>query len=296
MAESLVALVTLYTEAQSGRSPFVTCVEGLTILRSNHQRRANHLLYKPALCITVQGTKSATFGDQCHLYGAGQALLISVEMPGFGIVTEASPTKPYLGVILELDLAMLRDVASELVDPPKPSAALGSGVFVTDFDGPLADCVLRILRLLETPSAVPVLYPAMMREISYWLLSGPHGREVIRMTLSNSHEHRILQAIHFLRNHFAEPVRMGVLAAIAQLSPSAFHRQFKAITLMTPLQYQKQLRLLEARRLMSSEAANVEKAAFRVGYESPSQFSREYVRMFGISPRRDINLLKGVAA
>ena len=116
------------------------------------------------------------------------------------------------------------------------------------------------------------------------------------MTLGNNHEHCILQAIHFLRAHFTEPVRIGDLAAIAQLSPSAFHRQFKAVTSMTPLQYQKQLRLLEARRLMTVDAANVEKAAFRVGYESPSQFSREYGRMFGMSPRRDVNLLKRTAA
>ena len=116
------------------------------------------------------------------------------------------------------------------------------------------------------------------------------------MTLNTNHEHRILQAIHFLRDHFAETVRMGELAAIAQLSPSAFHRQFKAVTSITPLQYQKQLRLLEARRLMTADAANVEKAAFHVGYESPSQFSREYGRMFGMSPRRDVTLLKSTAA
>jgi AraC-like DNA-binding protein len=116
------------------------------------------------------------------------------------------------------------------------------------------------------------------------------------MTLCNNHEHRILQAIHLLRDRFAEPVRIGDLASIAQLSPSAFHRQFKAVTSMTPLQYQKQLRLLEARRLMTSDAVNVEKAAFRVGYESASQFSREYGRMFGMSPQRDMNLLKRTAA
>ena len=296
MSERLADLVLRYTEAQPGHSPYFTCMEGLTILRSDHQRRANHLLYKPSLCITVQGTKSATFGDQCHHYSAGQALLVSVEVPGFGTVTEASSTTPYLGVILELDLAILRAVASELADPPRPSESLGCGVFVTDFDGPLADCTLRIIRLLDTPGAIPVLYPAIMREVSYWLLSGPHGREVVSMTLGNNHEHCILQAIHFLRDHFTEPVRIGDLAAIAQLSPSTFHRQFKAVTSMTPLQYQKQLRLLEARRLMTADAANVEKAAFRVGYESPSQFSREYGRMFGKSPRRDINLLKRTAA
>ncbi len=296
MPENLLEAVSRYTEAQSGQSPFSTCLAGLTILRSDHQRLANPILYRPALCITVQGKKSATFGEQCHYYSAGQALLVSVEMPGFGTVMEADPTTPYFGVILELDLAILRAVASELAGPPRPSEDLGCGVFVTDFDGPLADCVLRIVHLLDTPSAIPVLYPAIMREMSYWLLSGPHGGEVIRMTLTHNHEHRILRAIHFLRDHFAEPVRIEDLAAIAQLSPSAFHRQFKAVTSMTPLQYQKQFRLLEARRLMIADAANVENAAFRVGYESPSQFSREYGRMFGKSPRRDVNLLKSIAA
>ena len=296
MEERLTELVLRYTEAQPGQSPYITCVTGLTILRSDSQRRANHLLYKPALCITVQGSKSATIGDHCHQYSAGQALLVSVEMPGFGTVTEASPDKPYLGVILELDLAILRAVASELADPPRPSDSVGSGVFVTDFDGPLRDCTVRVLRLLDAPSAIPVLYPTIMREISYWLLSGPHGGDVVRMTLSSDHEHRILQAIHYLRDHFAKSVRIGDLAAIAQLSPSAFHRQFKAVTAITPLQYQKQLRLLEARRLMMAGAANVEDAAFRVGYESPSQFSREYGRTFGLPPRRDVNLLKRTAA
>ncbi len=296
MGERLTKLVLRYTEAQPGQSPYTTCVEGLTILRSDNQRRANHLLYKPALCISVQGSKSATFGDHCYQYSAGQALLVSVEMPGFGTVTEASPGKPYLGVILELDLATLRAVASELGNPPKPSDSVRSGVCVTDFDGPLKNCTVRILRLLDAPSAVPVLYPTIMREIAYWLLSGPHGADVVRMTLSNDHEHRILQAIHYLRNRFAESVRIGELAAIAQLSPSAFHRQFKAVTAMTPLRYQKQLRLLEARRLMTAGAANVENASFRVGYESPSQFNREYGRMFGLSPRCDVTLLKRTAA
>ena len=127
----------------------------------------------------------------------------------------------------------------------------------------------------------------IMREICYWLLAGPHGGEVAQMTLANSHTQRVISAIHSLRNRFAEPVRIEELASIAQMSPSAFHRQFKALTSVTPLQYQKQLRLMEARRLMVSNAANVETAAFDVGYESPSQFSREYCRMFGAPPKRD---------
>ena len=296
MLDGLVEVVRRYTDAQPGESPFATAIEGLTILRSFHEKLPNHLLFKPALCITVQGAKRATFGDKLFEYRAGQALVVSVEIPGFGTVAEASPSEPFLGIILELDLAILREVMSELDTPPKASDHVGPGVFVTDFDGPLTDCTLRMMRLLDTPKAVSVLYPAIMREICYWLLTGPHGGEVVKMVLANSYEQRVIKAIHALRDRFAEPIRIDELASIAQLSASAFHRQFKTITSMTPLQYQKQLRLLEARRLMVSDAVNVESASFQVGYESPSQFSREYSRMFGKSPRRDITTLREIAA
>jgi transcriptional regulator GlxA family with amidase domain len=169
----------------------------------------------------------------------------------------------------------------EWLDNPPAGGDLGCGVFVTDFDRPLADCTFRMVRLLRTPKAIPVLYPAIMREICYWLLTAPHAGEVARMTLSNSHAQRMINAIHVLRDRLAEPVRIDELATVAQLSAPAFHRQFKVLTSMTPLQYQKRLRLLEARRLMVSGPVNVEMAAFQVGYESPSQFSREYSRMFG---------------
>ncbi|ADV84960.1 AraC family transcriptional regulator [Terriglobus saanensis] len=294
--DGLLEAVRRYTQAQAGESPFRTAIEGLTILRSDHEKRPNHLLYKPALCITVQGAKRAIFGDQRFDYRAGQALVVSVEMPGHGTVVQASPSEPFLGVILELNLGILREVLDELETPPVASPRVTRGVFVTDFDGPLAECALRMVRLLDTPKAIPVLYPAIMREICYWLLTGPHGGEVVKMTLTNSHTQGILSAIHLLRHRFAEPIRIEELATVAQMSPSAFHRQFKAITSMTPLQYQKQLRLIEARRLMVSDALNVETAAFQVGYESPSQFSREYSRMFAMSPRRDVASLKPTAA
>ncbi len=300
MPKKLVEAVRQYTDAQAGASPFVTAIKGLTILRSNHEKRPNHLIFKPALCIVVQGAKWAIFGDKRFDYREGQALVVSVEMPAFGTVAEASPSEPYLGLIIEFDLAVMRQVMDELIDelntPPEASHEVRGGVFVTDFNGPLAGCALRMVRLLDTPKAIPMLYPAIMREICYWLLTGPHGGDVMKMTLTNSHAHRVISAIHLLRDRFAEPVRIEELALVAQMSPSAFHRQFKAITSMTPLQYQKQLRLLEARRLMVTDAANAETAAFQVGYESPSQFSREYSRMFGMSPRRDIALLIGAAA
>ena len=311
MRDELVEAVRRYTEAQVGSNPFVTVIPGLTLLRSDHEKRPNHLIYKPALCIVVQGAKWTTFGDKRFEYGAGQALVVTVEMPAFATVVEASPTEPYLGVIIEFDLGLMREVMETLnmetlnmetldmesLDTlPRVSGEVGCGVFVTNFDGPLADCALRMVRLLGTPQAIPVLHPAIMREICYWLLSGPHGGEVIKMTMAKSHTRHVIRAIHSLRDRFSEPIRIEELAAAAQLSPSAFHRQFKSITSMTPLQYQKQLRLLEARRLMVAEEANVETAAFQVGYESPSQFSREYSRMFGMPPRRDVASFKDAAA
>jgi AraC-like DNA-binding protein len=296
MVAGLVEAVRRYTETQAGKSPYATAIEGLTILRSDHERRPNHLIFKPALCIVVQGAKWAIFGNKRFDYRAGQALVVSFEMPALGTVAEASPSEPYLGIILEFDLAVMRAVLAELNTPPRPSVEVGPRVFVTDFDGPLADCALRMVRLLDTPGAVPLLYPAIMREICYWLLTGPHAGEVVRMVLANSRAQGVIHAIHRLRDRFAKAIRIDELASIAQLSPSAFHRQFKAITSMTPLQYQKQLRLLEARRLMVAGDANVETAAFQVGYESTSQFSREYSRMFGRSPRRDIASLRVLAA
>ena len=296
MSNPLIEAVTRYTDAQEGEGPFATAINGLTLLRSDHEKGPNHLIFRPALCITVQGAKWTAFGDRRFDYRAGQALAVSVEAPAFGRVTEASPGKPYLGVVIEFDLAAMREIMERMDDPPAAGGDVARGVFVIDFDGPLADCVLRMVRLLDTPKAIAMLHPPIMREICYWLLCGPQGANVARMTLSTSHPQRLISAIHVLRDRFAEPVRIEELAAIAQLSPSAFHRQFKAVTSMTPLQYQKQLRLLEARRLMVSDPVNAETAAFQVGYESPSQFSREYSRMFGTPPRRDVSSLRLAAA
>ncbi|ASG23317.1 AraC family transcriptional regulator [Nitrospirillum viridazoti] len=292
MLDALVEAVSRYTDAQSGSSPYLTAIDGFIVMRTNQQKPPSHIIHKPALCLVVQGAKWTAFGDRRYHYRAGQALMVNVEMPASGQVSEASPDKPYLGIVIQLDLGILREVWEGLDNPLPVSDATGPGVFVTDFDGPLADCALRAVRLLDQPQAIPVLYPAIMREICYWLLSGPHGAEVARMTLAQNHTQRVINAIHMLRARYTDAIRVHELAAVAQLSPSAFHRHFKALTSMTPLQYQKRLRLLEARRLMVSGAANVEDAAFQVGYESPSQFSREYARMFGAPPRRDTEALR----
>lgn len=288
MLDTLVAAVTRYTNAQPGESPYTTAIDGLTILRSNHEKPPAHLIFKPALCIVLQGAKWAIFGDKRYDYRAGQGLVVSVELPALGRVAEASLTEPYLGVIIEFDLVAMREVMEGLTPRPEPSSDLGPGVFVSDVDGPMADCALRLIRLLDTPDAIPMLVPLIMRELSYWLLTSPCSGDIAKIALANSHSQQLVRAIHLLRDRFMDPVRIEELAMTAGMSPSAFHRQFKAFTSMTPVQYQKQLRLLEARRLMTTDAANAETAAFQVGYESPSQFSREYSRMFGTPPRRDI--------
>lgn len=292
-ANILAETVKRYTDKQAGQvSPYATAIDGLMLLRSDHEKHPSHLIMKPALCVVAQGAKWTTFGDRRYQYGAGQALVVSVEMPALSRVVKASPDEPYLGIVIEFDLAAMRDVIACLDTPPKAEGHFGRGVFVTDFEGPLADCVLRMVRLLETPQAIPVIAPMIKREIGYWLLTGPHGGEVAKVVLANSHVQRVVTAIHALRDQFTQAMRIEELAAVAQMSPSAFHRQFKALTSMTPLQYQKHLRLLEARHLMVSNDLHAEAAAYQVGYESPTQFSREYSRMFGAPPRRDIAKLK----
>ncbi len=290
--DQLAAALLRYTDLAPGESPYRTAIDSLAIMRSDHPKPPTHMIFRPAMCIVAQGAKWASIGGNRLEYRAGQALVIGVETPSVGRVFEASPGAPCLVLAFELDLAIMRSVAEALESPPRVSGEPGSGVFVTDFQGPLADCALRLVRLLDTPQAIPTLYPVIMREICYWLLTGPHGGDVARMTLAHSPSQRVISAMHSLRSRFNETIRVEELAAIAQMSPSAFHRQFKALTAQTPLQYQKQLRLLEARRLMVSSAVNVEAASFQVGYESPSQFSREYARMFGAPPKRDAKQLQ----
>ncbi len=276
-----------YTEREPGDSPYATAIEGMVIMRSDRPKPPSHMIFRPSMCIVAQGTKWASFGGDQLVYRAGQALVVGVETPSTGRVVEASPGEPCLVLAFELDVAIMRSVAEGLDVAPRSSGETGRGVLVTDFQGPLADCALRLVRLLDTPSAIPALHPVIMREICYWLLTGPHRGDIARLTLVNSPSRPVLQALHDLRERFRETVRVEEMAAIARLSASAFHRRFKALTGMSPLQYQKRLRLLEARRLMISNALNVETACFQVGYESPSQFSRDYSRLFGAPPKRD---------
>lgn len=284
----LARAIAAYTEAHAGGPAWTTRIDGLLLLlRSDHARPPSHLVSRPALCVVAQGAKWTSFGSERHSYRAGEALVVTVETPSVGRVFEASPQAPFLGAVVELSPAVLHEVLERLPAPPPPGAPGRGAAAVLAMDPMLADCVLRMVRLLDRPEALPVLAPMLMRELGYWLLAGPLGGRIVGMTLGQDRRGRIMRAIGLLRQRFAEPLRIADLAAEAGLSTSAFHRQFKATTSLTPIQYQKRLRLLEARRLILGERTKVESAAYATGYESPSQFSREYARMFGRSPKQD---------
>jgi AraC-like DNA-binding protein len=284
-----------YTDANAATSPYPTAIDGFVILRSDRPKPPGYRLFRPALCISVQGAKWAVFGERRYEYRAGQAIVITVEMPSRGAVSEASPSEPFLGFVIELNVALLHELAEQVPSRRgnRTNTALEApaGVCVIDLREEAIDCLRRAMRLFDTPEAIPVLYPGIERELCYWLLAGPGGEQILRTATVGNHEDRIAAAIRELKRRFAEPVRVDELAALAGMSIATFHRQFRATTAMSPLQYQKQLRLLEARKLMLANGCNVEIAATQVGYESASQFSREYARWFGRPPRRDIRAL-----
>ena len=277
--------------ARGDARAYRTAIDDLGILRSTGGRHPSHLVLSPTLCVVVRGAKQTTVGSATHTYRAGQALVVTVDVPGVSVITEAHPSAPYLSVVLRLDPLAMAEVLERL-DAPPPASGPPAGVFVVDLDEPLADCVLRAVRLLDTPDAIPLLYPALQREVAYRLLTGPHGADVAAVAVGTGPTPGVARAVHALRDRYAETVRVDELAEAAGLSASAFHRRFKALTAMTPLQYQKRLRLLEARRLMLTDAVTAEAAAREVGYESASQFSREYARAFGAPPARDASRLR----
>jgi AraC-like DNA-binding protein len=253
-------------------------------------------IYRPSLCVVLKGAKQILFGETTLTYKEMECLVVSVELPASGRMIGATPETPFIGLSIDFDVAMLKEVMQQLANPPRPAPASGPCVFVGQVDAPLTDCVLRLVRMAMTPDAAQILYPSVMREICYWLLTGPYGTEIAKLTLPESHTDRVANAIYYLRDNFAQSLRVEQLAEVARMSLSSFHQHFRAMTSMTPVQYQKQLRLLEARRLMVSDAANVSEAAYQVGYESASQFSREYSRNFGVAPKQDVMNYKALVA
>jgi AraC-like DNA-binding protein len=286
--QALVTEVKSYIEAHEGTGHFTTPISRLNIVSSFQTKMPVRQVYRPVICVILQGAKELLFGENMLTYRATECLVVGMELPATGRIIEASLNEPYIGLTLEFDVGMLKEVLSQMDKPPAGGNSDGLGLFVEPVTPALADCFVRLLRLCETPGAIPILYPSIMREVCYWLLSGPRGGELSRLALPGSHAERVVKAIAALHQSFDQPLTVEQLAGVAQMSVPAFHQNFKSLTAMTPMQFQKQLRLLEARRLMMSETANVSEAAYRVGYQSASQFSREYSRMFGVAPKHDI--------
>ena len=264
-----------------------TQVPGLRLIRTFGCVPPRHMTYRPSLCLIAQAAKRVMVGDSTLVYGHMQSLVITVEVPVLSEIIEATPERPFIGATLALDPDIILDVVTRMEAVARPKGPAGLGLVVADVDERIAAAMLRLIELVEQPAAVEILYPGVMREIVYWLLTGRAAANVARMVLPEGSPQKIAGAIHHLREHFDAPLSVADLAGLAGMSPSAFHQHFKALTSMSPLQYQKHLRLLEARRRMLTEGERAGDAAFSVGYESVSQFSREYARMFGAPPRRE---------
>jgi AraC-like DNA-binding protein len=270
---------------------FETPVPALRLSRSSAPSDLVALVYDPSLCIVAQGAKEVLLADEAYRLDPAQFLLVSVDLPVSARVIEASPSRPYLAVRIAFDPAVVGELLADglTASPPGPPAR---AIAVTPVEPPLLDAVARFVALLDSPQDVTALAPLVLREITYRVLAGPQGARLRQIVSVGAPAHRIARAIRWLKAHFANPLRIEALARHVRMSPSAFHLHFKGVTAMSPLQYQKRLRLQEARRLMLGEGLDVAEAAFRVGYESPSQFSREYRRLFGAPPRQDVAAIR----
>lgn len=262
----------------------------LTVSQSTAPTPPTHGLYQPMLCFVLQGGKRVIIGDRMIDYRAGHFLVASVDLPVIGQVTEASTEKPYMVVGLKLDPAA---IAALLIDLPHAGEGPGeAGISISAMTADLLDPLLRMMRLLDTPGDVPVMAPMLEREILYRVLQGPQGAILRQIARSDSRLSQVRRAIEWIRQNYAEPLRVEQLAGLAGMSASSFHRHFKAVTAMSPLAYHKQIRLQEARRRLIAAPAEAARVAYAVGYESASQFSREYARMFGRPPMRDAARLR----
>jgi AraC-like DNA-binding protein len=294
MQAELAQAITDYLKPRETAGYFQTEIPGLVIGRVEKPTAPNPRFSHPQLCVNIQGAKQTMIEGRVFDYREMQFLVVSVDLPILGSVKQARPGRPFLGMILDIDMDLLSTVMEQAGDIAE--APNGFSIGVGDVDDAMAGCLKRILDLLEHPKDIPVLYPLIARELYYRLLTGPHGGMLARLAKPDSHAKRIANVIRAMRTDLARGLSVEEMATMARMSPSSFHAHFKAVTALPPLQYQKQLRLLAARHLMMSDAVNVTEAAFKVGYESPSQFSREYARMFGAPPKRDMGAMRGVVS
>ncbi|MET8263951.1 AraC family transcriptional regulator [Micromonospora arida] len=282
--------------ARHARPDMSTAIDGVLVSKVDEQTAPTTSMSGTVLALIAQGAKRMALGDRVYEYRAGQYLVASVDLPVTGRFTQASADTPALGFGLVLHPATVAELLLQAAPgdlPPLPGGA-PSGMVVSDAPDELGDAVVRLLRLLDRPRDVTVLAPLIKREILWLLLSGEQGAAVRQLGLADSSLSHIARAVRWIRDHYAEAFRVEDLARLSGMSVSAFYRNFQAVTAMSPIQFQKQIRLQEARLLLATHPNDVTGVGSRVGYESPSQFSREYRRQFGAPPSQDASRLRGI--
>lgn len=282
--DDLARKVLAFADARDfAETPTPSGVPGLNVSRQRCATELAPVLYEPIFCLVLQGAKQALQGQRVVDFLKGYSVIVGIDLPTEARVVEASVETPYVALALELDMGLIRELSLARGADGGDGGEIAA-ISAAEADEAIIEAMARLFALVEKPAALPVLHPLLTREIHYWLLCARHGSLLRAQAQADSHASRIAEAVVIIRNNFERPLVIADLAGSVGMSASAFHFHFKAIAGTTPLQYQKRLRLIEAKRLMQSERQSVSSAAFSVGYESPTQFSREYARMFGLPP------------
>jgi AraC-like DNA-binding protein len=289
--KELIGLIEKYTGGVDGAHQ--TAIPRVNLFRFSSATEPLHSLHEPSICLVVQGRKRVHIGGQALDYDSGRFLAASVDVPVVGHVIEASPEAPYLCFKLEIDRTALAALALEM--GPSEDSDTAPGVALSPTTPELLDAAIRLLKLADTPRDIPMLAPLAERELLYRLLAGEYGARLRQLAHADSRLSQVNRAIHWIKHNFREAFSIDTLAEEARMSTSALHQHFKQVTSLSPLQYQKQMRLQEARRLIFAESMDAARAAHEVGYDSPSQFSREYRRLFGAPPVQDVMRLREAA-
>lgn len=269
-----------------------TKVPGLTVFKKNDVTKPMAGFYEPSVCLIAQGAKRVQLGDESYIYDTEHYLFSGVHLPVVAQVIDASEEQPYLGLKLIFDYQEITQLMIDCQLPPPKGQSSKRGMTTGTLTASLLSAFQRLVDLVDEESNIPVLAPIIRREIFYRLLIGEQGEKLRQLAAMETQTHQVAKAISWLKSNFTKPVCVEELAQIASMGVSTFHHHFRNMTALSPLQYLKQIRLQEARRLMLVEHLDAASAAFRVGYESPSQFSREYSRSYGCSPAKDINELR----
>jgi AraC-like DNA-binding protein len=290
MASPLFDVAARFAQAHADRDGVArTPIPGVTVIRETLPGALQYAINRPLVALVLQGRKRVAMGATTLELGAGDSLLIASDVPTVSTISAASLAAPYVAIVFDLDLGVLEALVGEIGAAP---SATGHPVHVDPTAADVADCALRLMSLLERPASLAVLQAQLLRELHFWLLTGRHGGAIRALGVVDSHARRIGRAVARIRQDFAQALHVDELARVAGMSVSTFHEHFRAVTSLTPIQLQKQLRLIEARRRLLWEGAAVVQAAHGVGYESVPQFTRDFGRLFGQPPAREVRAAK----